>query len=199
MPSSTGTKKPDHDYSTQGFAEVLMKQSAEDILKGSKKRDFFHNMVKAGTSHALRGGLVKIGLPDHIAQGIGDHYTIAYELINGGKVLSGRELAVFLAQKGIAIARMGNAQDNLTCGISVAVLAVSIVKTTGALLAEAPTGGAATPILLVEVGQVVLDAYSMNQDCKLTDAVNRKITETAQPMYMWLENGIKQWMGVPGI
>lgn len=183
--------------SAQEFGKLFLKESAKEIVKNSDKREFFHSLVKAGTGHALRGGLVKVGLPDHLAQGIADHYTIAYELLKKNNALTGRDLSAFLLKKGIAIARIGNADDKLTCGISVAVLAVSIVKATGTLLAAAPTGGATTPALLLQVSEVVMDAYSMNVDCKLSETIERKVNETAQPMYMWFYNGINEWMGVP--
>ncbi|QTL02583.1 hypothetical protein J5J86_17575 [Aquabacter sp. L1I39] len=186
-----------HDYSAQDFGKLFLKESAKDIVKNSDRRDFFHNLVKSGTAHALRGGLVKVGLQDHLAQGIADHYTIAYELLKKNPSLTGRDLTVFLLKKGIAIARMGNVDDKLTCGISVAVLAVSIVKATGMLLATAPTGGTTTPVLLLQVSEVVMDAYSMNADCKITETIERKVNETAQPVYMWFHNGITEWMGVP--
>lgn len=103
---------------------------------------------------------------------MGDQLTFTYEVLKTGANITPSKLAVLLAEKGLGIAKIANTAGKLTCAISVAAVGLGVVKAAGALLGTGATGGAASGVLLVEVGSLLYDAYQMDANCGLSAAVS---------------------------
>lgn len=166
----------------------------KDLVQGSDKKDLFENAVKKGSAHALRCGLIRVGLPDHLARGLSDQYIAAYELVKGSPNLTRTKLSIILSEKLIGIMRMGNTDNRIGCAISVAVVSVGIVKSTGAILAAAETGGALSGLVVVSAAELVSDLYGMDKECRFSEKISHEIEQNSQAAYMWLDNGIQEFI-----
>lgn len=172
----------------------MAKVSAKEIIKDSDMHGFFHAVVRKGTSEALKAGLVKTGLSDSVSDGIGEQYTVAYELVlaAGARKLNARKLGELLATKGLGIAKIANKQNILSCGISAGYVAVSISKTVGSLLAAEASGGLAGGAVIVEVGGLMADLYQMDADCGISAAAKRQIDKVAETAASAMYNTVMQ-------
>ncbi len=188
---------PKSQFGATRTFEQLLRQSAKEIIKGSSKKEFFQNLAKKGTAKVIKSGLAKSGLPDYVSDGIGDQYTVAYELVlaAGKGRIPARKLAEILTSKGLGMAKLANGNHRLTCAISIGYVAVSISKAAGALLATEGTVGVAGGATLVEVGSLMTDIYRMDTDCGISTAVKDKVDRVTLPFAAWLQNGVMQAVG----
>jgi hypothetical protein len=165
----------------------------------SETSKVIEKLVKTAAKHAVKLGLLKTELPAHVVSGLADQLAVAYDLIResgASGTLKPAKLAQILAQKGIGIGKMGSASRRWQCGIAIAVLSVSLWKATGALIEALGTEGLLTPVFLVEASFALSDAYSMDKVCGISEGIMEEIEDVVDPVYMWLENGIKSLYGV---
>ena len=80
---------------------------------------------------------------------------------------------------------MGKRYD---CAISILLMSTSLVK---AIALTTFTGPAH---LAVTAAELLAESYSVDKTCGVSDAVYQKIEEKTLPAYIWMEQGIVQWM-----
>lgn len=158
-------------------------------------KDVFIKIVKKASKEGVKAGLIKVEIQDHVASGLADQYAFTYEMISKGKKLTPEKLAIALAEKGIGIAKMGSSDQQVQCGLAVAVVGIGFFKAFRAAAAAVASEGAMTPLLVCETAELIEKIYQMDKKCGVSQAVKNEVVKQVTPAYMWVENGITEWIG----
>lgn len=157
----------------------------------AEDNEIAYKLVKASAKHAVRQGSIKGGLPDEVAGFLATQLAFTFDLVKKGHKLTPAYLAVLLAQKSLGMASLASAH-RYDCAITVLLLGTSLTK---AIAMTAFTG----PVhLLITAAELLSECYSVDKSCGVSDAVYEKIEETALPAYIWMEQGIVQWLSSSG-
>lgn len=197
VPGSAATGKTPAQGTGSLFSAVAQ-QSAKEIIRNSDMKTFFVSILVRAGIQGSKVGMSRADLPEHVIDGIADQFTVAWELVRTGNKLTPAGLQQMLIKKGLGIARIATGDQRVQCAISVGVVAVGVLKSTGALAAAEMTAGAGAGILLLQVAELMQGVYAMDQRCNISGAVKKTIEETTMPFYIWMHRGISELYRVPG-
>ena len=156
-------------------------------MPSSEEAELFYKVVKSSSKKVVQQGASSLELPEELQRFLASQLSFTFDLIKKGNKLTPACLAVLLAQKGLGIAdiSMGKRYD---CAISILLMSASLVK---AIALTTFTGPAH---LAVTAAELLAESYSVDKTCGVSDAVYQKIEEKTLPAYIWMEQGIVQWM-----
>ena len=158
--------------------------SAEDA-------EIAYKLLKASSKQAVKQGSIKAGLPDEVAGMLSSQLAFTFDLVKKGTKLTPGYLAILLAQKNLAIAKLATGA-RYECAITALLLAASLTT------AVAMTGFTGPVHLLITAAELLSECYSVDKSCGISDTVNKQIEEVTLPAYIWMEQGIVQWMSRGG-
>jgi len=159
------------------------------------EKEIFLKIIKKASKEGVKQGLTQGEIPAHVADGIADQYAFTYELLAKGYKITPEKLTIALAEAGLGIAKLPGGGAEYQCGISVALVGIGFFKAFRSAVAATASGGALTPLLLWEVGDLMDRVYKMDTKCGISEAVQKEAMERTTPAYMWFEQGIIQWIG----
>jgi hypothetical protein len=157
----------------------------------TEDEELFYKLMKAGARQAIKQGSAKADLPDDLSKFLASQLAFTFDLVKKGSKLTPGYLAVLLAQKGLSIADLA-AGKRLDCAITVLLLGTSLTK---AIALTTFTGPAHLAITAIEL---LSECYSMDKTCGISGADYKEIEKVSLPAYMWLEQGIVEWMARGG-
>jgi hypothetical protein len=153
--------------------------------------EIFYKLMKAGAKQAVKKGAAKVDLPDDVSRFLASQLSFTFDMVKKGSKLTPGYLAVLLAQKGLGIADLALGQ-RFDCAITVALLGASLTK---AIALTTFTGPAHFAITAAEL---LSECYSVDKTCGISDAAYKEVEKVTLPAYMWMEQGIVDWMSRGG-
>ena len=126
-------------------------------------------------------------LPDDCSKFLANQLAFTYDLIKKGNKLTPGYLGILLANKtfGIADLVLGKRFD---CGFAILFLGSSLTK---AALFTSFTGPG---LALVTAAELLSECYNVDKTCGISEAVSQEIDKATRPAYMWLEQGVMDWL-----
>lgn len=198
-PGPAAGKNQPPAYDTHSLFSAVAQQSAKEIVRNSEMKTFFVSILVRAGIQGSKIGMSKADLPEHVIDGIADQFTVAWELVKTGNKLTPAGLSRILTEKALGVAKITTGDQRVQCGISVAVAAIGVLKSAGALAAAKATFGAGAGLVLIEVAGLMQGVYDMDRTCNISGAVRQKVEEKTTPFFMWMHREIYQLYRVPGL
>ncbi|MCK6395777.1 hypothetical protein, partial [Zoogloea sp.] len=124
-------------------------------------------------------------------QFLASQLSFTFDLVKKGNKITPGYLAVLLAQKGLSIADLA-AGNRFDCAITALLLGTSLTK---AIALTTFTGPAH---LAITAAELLSECYRMDKTCGISDTAYKEVEKVSLPAYMWLEQGIVEWMSRGG-
>lgn len=156
-----------------------------------EEREIFYKLVKAGAKQAVRQGAAKTDLPEDLSNFLADQLAFTFDLVKKGGRLTPRYLAALLIHKGLSITDLvlGKRFD---CAIAVLILGTALTKSMALTTFTGPAH------LIITSAELLSQCYSMDKTCGISDAAIEGIERASLPAYIWLEQGVVEWMSRGG-
>lgn len=156
-----------------------------------EEEEIFYKLMKSAGKQAVKQGASKAELPDEISKFLASQLSFTFDLLKKGSKLTPGYLAVLLAQKGFSIADLA-AGKRFDCGITMVLLGTSLTKAVALTTFTGPVHLAFT------AAELLSECYSVDKSCGISDAAYKEVEKVTLPAYMWLEQGIVEWMSRGG-
>lgn len=153
-------------------------------------REMTRILVKAAAEQGVRQGALAMNLPEEVARVLANQLSFTMELLEQGKNLTPRYLAVLLAEKSLATAGLV-LPHRYECHLTICLVFASLTKSFPLLLAGGP--GA----LVFQAAGLLVDVWSIDKACGVSDRVVKHVEATVQPFAVWLDQGVMEWLRHP--
>ena len=157
----------------------------------TEDEELFYKLMKAGAKQAVKQGAAKADLPEDLSRFLASQLSFTFDLVKKGAGLTPGYLAVLLAHRGIGDADLAVGR-RFDCRITALLLGASLTK---AIALTTFTGPAQ---LAITAAELLAECYSMDKTCGISDAVYKEVERVSLPAYIWLEQGIVEWMSRGG-